>query len=72
MSLEFDITPYIGLSEDQHFESKSLFEGDPGKKTPRERKAGRPERMRPMLIIRRSSQRTTNAPLFSSQRGEDT
>jgi ATP-dependent DNA helicase RecG len=37
----FDITPFLGLSEGQHFERKSLFQGEPGKKMPRDRKAVR-------------------------------
>ncbi len=31
----FDITPFVGLSEGQHFERKSLFQGEPAKKSPR-------------------------------------
>jgi ATP-dependent DNA helicase RecG len=37
----FDPTPFLGLSEGQHFERKSLFQGEPGKKVPRDRKAVR-------------------------------
>jgi ATP-dependent DNA helicase RecG len=37
----FDIAPFLGLSEGQHFERKSLFQGEPGKKTPRDRKTAR-------------------------------
>lgn len=37
----FDITPFVGLTEGQHFERKSLLQGEPGKKTPRDRKAVR-------------------------------
>lgn len=32
------ITPFIGITEGQHFERKSLFEGEPGSKAPRDRK----------------------------------
>ncbi len=37
----FDIAPFLGLTEGQHFERKSLFEGEPGKKKPRDRKSVR-------------------------------
>ncbi len=37
----FDIAPFVGLTEGQHFERKSLFQGEPGKKMPRDRKAVR-------------------------------
>lgn len=37
----FDIAPFLGLTEGQHFERKSLFHGEPGKKTPRDRKVVR-------------------------------
>ena len=41
MSSSFDIRPFLTSSEGQHFDRKSLFEGAPGTKKPRDRKAVR-------------------------------
>ena len=35
----FDITPFLRQEEGQHFERKSLYEGEPGSKRPRDRRA---------------------------------
>lgn len=37
----FDITPFLNRTEGQYFERKSLFQGAPGAKVPRDRKAVR-------------------------------
>ena len=42
-ALPFDVTPYLGLSEGQHFDRKSLFEGHPDRKRPRNRRTVRDE-----------------------------
>lgn len=37
----FDVSPYLGRDESQHYERKSLFEGEPGNKRSRQAKAVR-------------------------------
>ena len=37
----FDLTPFLGRDEGQHFDRKSMFEGEEGKKRPRDRRAVR-------------------------------
>ena len=37
----FDVSPYLSRDESQHYERKSLFEGEPGNKHPRQAKAVR-------------------------------
>jgi len=37
----FDVTPFLDQDEGQHFDRKSLFDGEPGKKKPRERRTVR-------------------------------
>jgi ATP-dependent DNA helicase RecG len=34
----FDLTPFLGRDEGQHFDRKSMFEGEDGKKRPRDRR----------------------------------
>lgn len=34
----FDLTPFLGRDEGQHFDRKSMFEGEEGKKRPRDRR----------------------------------
>ena len=40
-ALRFDVTPFLSQDEGQHFDRKSLFEGTPGSKRPRDRKVVR-------------------------------
>lgn len=37
----FDLTPFLGRDEGQHFDRKSMFEGEEGKKRPRDRRGVR-------------------------------
>lgn len=37
----FDLTPFLGRDEGQHYDRKSLFEGEAGKKRPRDRRSVR-------------------------------
>jgi ATP-dependent DNA helicase RecG len=37
----FDLTPFLGRDEGQHYDRKSLFEGEAGKKRPRDRRTVR-------------------------------
>lgn len=39
--LRFDITPFLDQDEGQHFDRKSLYEGEEGAKRPRSRRAVR-------------------------------
>ena len=40
-STRFDLTPFLGQDEGQHFDRKSLFEGPEGSKRARDRKTVR-------------------------------